>query len=52
MLAAAIIGLGFLIAGFLGAKSFGDKAQFGCMIAVIVIVILAILFVALLSMLS
>lgn len=49
LLAAAIIGLGFLIAGLLGAKSLGDKAQYGCMIAIIVIVILVLLFVGFLT---
>lgn len=49
LLAAAIVGLGFLIAGFLGAKNLGDKTEYGCMIIVIVVVILALLFTALLT---
>mgnify|MGYP001495053525 CR=1 FL=1 len=46
---AAIIGLGFLIALFIGAKGVGQKFQFGCLIAIVVIVILAILFVGFLT---
>ena len=49
MLFGAIVGLGFLIALFIGAKGLGEKFQFGCLIAIVVIVILAILFVGLLT---
>lgn len=49
MLGAAIVGLGFLIIGLVGAKGLGEKFQFGCLIAIIVVVILALLFVALLG---
>ncbi|WP_179215693.1 hypothetical protein [Paenibacillus sp. MY03] len=49
MLWGAVVGLGFLIAMFLGAKGMGEKFQLGCLIGIVVIVILAILFVALLT---
>lgn len=50
MLGAAIVGLGFLIIGLFGAKGLGGKFQFGCLIAIVVIVIMALLFAGLLSM--
>lgn len=46
---AAIIGLGFLIIGFLAAKGLGEKFKFGCLIVLVLAVILAILFVGLLQ---
>lgn len=49
MLLGAIVGLGFLIALFLGAKGLGEKFQLGCLIGIVVVVILAILFVGLLT---
>lgn len=49
MLGAAIIGLGFLIFGLIGAKGIGEKFQFGCLITIALVVVVAILFVALLS---
>jgi membrane protein DedA with SNARE-associated domain len=48
-LGAAVIGLGFLIIGFLSVKNGGEKFQYGCLIGIVVLLILAILFVGLLQ---
>lgn len=49
MLAGAIVGLFVLIALFVGSKGLGEKVQLGCLIGIVVIVILAILFVGLIT---